>query len=128
MKRRNLTALLLASLAGGIVPAAAQMPSLPSGAGGMLGGTPDLSSMSAGNAAGVLEYCMKNKLLGGTDATSVLGGLTEKPEVKESDDYKLGEAGSLQTSGKSPLSLDSVPPKMKTKACDMVLKHAKSLI
>ncbi|WP_380877555.1 hypothetical protein ACFB49_13330 [Sphingomonas sp. DBB INV C78] len=130
MDRRTLISLALFSIIG-VAPAQAQMPTIPGasgGAAGMLGGTPDLSSMSTGNAAGVLEYCMKNKLLGGTDATSVLGGLTKQPDVKQSDDYKLGEAGTIATSGKSPLSLDSVPPKMKTKACNMVLKHAKSLI
>ncbi len=112
-----------------MAPAHAQMPSIPGasgGAAGMLGGTPDLSSMSTGNAAGVLEYCLKNKLLGGTDATSVLGGLDKAARRQAIGRFRQVKLGTIATSGKSPLSLDSIPPKMKTKACNMVLKHAKS--
>ena len=110
-------------------------PILPSRSGGirkLRGATPwpgtGDGSVSAGNAAGVLSYCVKNKLLGGTDATSVLGGLTKKPDVAGSDDFKVGETGMLKTGDNSSLSLDCATGKMKSKACNMVLKHAKSLI
>ncbi|MGC4250123.1 MAG: hypothetical protein QM605_01315, partial [Sphingobium sp.] len=43
------------------------------GLGGLLGGIlPDVASVGAGNAAGVLSYCVKNKVLGGANAKSVL--------------------------------------------------------
>lgn len=117
------TAVLLA-VAGALGAAQAQLPSLS----GLTGGMPDVSSMSAGNAAGVLSYCVKNKYLGGGDASSVLGGLTGKPDVKSSSDYADGQAGKLDLGGDSSLSMDSVTGKMKSKVCNLVLKNAKSLL
>ena len=70
----------------------AQMPKLPGGAGGAVG-LPDVSSVGASNAAGVLSYCARNKLLGGANASSVLGGLTAKPEVKSSPIIELAKPG-----------------------------------
>lgn len=124
MERRGFRRGMLA-LAFIAVAAQAQMPSVPSGIKGI--GLPNLSSMSAGNAAGVLGYCVKNKYVGGSDAKSVLNGLTKKPDVKSSDDYAAGEKGEIQTAG-STLSLDSIDDKMKSKTCGMVLKQAKSLL
>ncbi|GGE18006.1 hypothetical protein GCM10011529_25640 [Polymorphobacter glacialis] len=117
------------SLVCGLGAAQAQLPAMPStkSLSGLTGGLPDMSKLSAGNAAGVLGYCVKNKVLGGGDASSVLSKLTGKPGVTSSADYKTGEAGQLGT-GKSALSLDSLTGSLKTKACDMVLKDAKSLI
>jgi hypothetical protein len=106
----------------------AQIPGIPgsvSGAGGV--GMPDVLSMSAGNATGVLEYCVKNKLVGG-DASSVLGKLSAKPDVKVSEGYLTGQAGTVVSSDGSKFSLDSAPKEMKSKVCDMVLQQSKSLI
>jgi type IV secretory pathway TrbL component len=95
---------------------------------GVLGGAlPDVASVGAGNAAGVLSYCVKNKLTNATNASSVLGKLTGKPGVKESSGFSLGQSGTLQTD-KSTLSLGSLKGKVKSKLCDMVLDHATSLI
>ena len=45
---------------------------------GLLGAIlPNVASVGAGNAAGVIGYCLKNKFLGGTNAKSVLGKLTD---------------------------------------------------
>ncbi len=131
MRRLSTLAALMLLGAGA---AQAQIPGLPSGTpklpGGLssMAGIPDLSSMSAGNAAGALSYCMKNKLLGGVDASSVLSGLTSKPGVASSADYKAGAAGKVATSGGSGLSIGSLEGQMKTKACDLVLKNAKHLL
>lgn len=102
--------------------APAQLPS------GLLGGMmPNVGSTSAGNAAGLLSFCVKNKLLGGQDASSVIGKLTGQAGVATSKDFAQGQAGVVQTGSGSGLSLASLKGQMKTKLCDMVLQHGKSL-
>ena len=104
----------------------AQMPSLPKGLG--VGGIPNLGSISPGNAAGVLQYCMKNKLLSGGSANSVLGGLSKKPGVASSKAFSAGQAGQILTGQGKSFSLDQVQGPLKSQACDMVLKQAKTFI
>jgi Protein of unknown function (DUF2501) len=142
MNHRHFCALAALSMVAGAPLAVAdiaqaQMPSMPSAggmAGGMAGGAtsglgmPNVSSMGAGNATGVLSYCVKNNVLSGSDATSTLGALTGKPEVKSSDGFTAGSAGNIVSGDGSKVSLDSMPPSMKTKACGMVLKQAKSFM
>jgi hypothetical protein len=146
MNHRHFHALVAIALLAGVPlaeagTARAQMPSMPgmpggasSVAGGMAGGAtggmgmPNVSSMGVGNATGVLSYCVKNNVLSGSDATSTLGALTGKPEVKSSDGFTAGSAGNVVSGDGSKLSLDSVPAPMKSKVCDMVLKQAKSFI
>lgn len=124
MIRTPVRAALTLMILTGASTSSAQLPDL----GGLMGGAlPNIASMGAGNAAGVLSYCVKNKLVNATSATSVLGKLTGKPGVKESSGFKLGQAGTIKTD-KNALSLDSLKAKAKTKACDMVLSHATSLI
>lgn len=133
MPRLVLIAAIMLPLLGGV--AQAQIPGLPNGApklpgglSGLAGGLPDLSSMSAGNAAGVLGYCLKNKLLGGGDASSVLSGLAKQPGVAASPDFKTGQSGNIATGSGPNLSLGGLQSQMKTKACDLVLKNAKHLL
>ena len=125
-------AFLVALALTGASAAPAQLPDLGGGAGGLLGGVlPNVGSIGAGNAAGVLGYCVKNKFLGGGSAgaaSSVLGQLTGQKGVKSSKGYAAGQGGLLQMDGGSNLSLGSVKGKLKSKVCDMVLKHAQSLI
>lgn len=64
--------------AAGLAAAApAQTTPAPTGAGGLagvLGGVlPRVGSIGAGNAAGLLGYCLKNNLLGATGATGAAG-------------------------------------------------------
>lgn len=109
---------LVAGAAGAQLPGGMKMPGLPS-----------VSGASMGNLTGVVSYCMKNKLLGGTDASSVLGTLSGKPDVKQSPDYMQGAAGMLSSGGSGkPFSLDSLPPQMRTQVCDMALKQAKTFL
>jgi hypothetical protein len=118
--------LACASIAGG--GASAQLPSLSGGAGLLKGGgLPGVGSASMGNAAGVLSYCIKNKILGGGDASSVLGKLTGDKSVPASTDYNQGAAGLLQTGKTSTFSLDSITGSVKSKMCDMVLQRGRSL-
>jgi hypothetical protein len=103
------------------------LPSIP-GASSMMKGIPNLSSMSAGNAAGVLGYCVKNKVLSGSGATNALGGLMKKPGITSSKGYSSGQAGNILTGNGQKLSLDQVPSQMKSQACNAVLKQAPKLL
>lgn len=127
MMYRHLHPLMLLATIPGMSTAYAQIPGIPGGASGAMG-LPDVSSIGAGNAAGVLGYCLKNKFLGGGDAGSVLGRLTGKPEVKSSKDYSAGESGNLLSGNGSSFSLSSAPKQVKSKLCGMVLKQARSFI
>ena len=114
------TALALALAASG---ASAQIPGLPGGA-----GLPDVSKMGLPNVAGVLGYCVKNKLLASSGARSVIDGLKGKPGVTAAPEYRSGEAGNIITGSGSPLSIGSLPSQLKTQACNMVLRHGSSLL
>ena len=120
--------LALTVVGGGLLPAKAQyampsMPKMPS-----VGGLPNLGSMGAGNAAGVLDYCVKNKLLAGGSPTSVIGGLTKKPGVTSSSGFSAGKAGKILTGDGKSFALDKVQGPVKSQACNMVLKQAKTLL
>lgn len=104
-----------------------------------LGNSLSLSSLtpaSAGNAAGVLEFCMKNNYLAGGDAQALKdklmgkigGGSTQK--AKSDSGYLAGLQGLLNGSdGKSvDLSGGGLKEELTRKACDQVLKHAKSFL
>jgi hypothetical protein len=62
----------LACLAAGSA-SAQTMPRLPGGV-----GLPDVTKMGIPNVAGVLGYCVKNSLLSGGSANSVINGLKGK--------------------------------------------------
>ena len=120
-------ATLFAVLSAAAALSSAQLPSIP-GVGG-LGGLPNVSGMGMGNAAGVLGYCTKNKLLGSSSgASSVLGALQKKPGVTSSKGFAAGQAGQILAGGSSSFSLDSVSGPMKSQACDMVLKQARHFL
>ena len=123
MIRLPLHAAPLVLLAMTATPSSAQLD-----LGGLMGGAlPNIASVGAGNAAGVLSYCVKNKLVNATSASSILGKLTGKPGVTESSGFKLGQTGTIQTD-KSAFSLGGLKAKAKTKACDMVLNRANLLL
>ena len=157
MKNIAITGLLLAGLCG--LGASAQAAGLGDtlrgqigGAGGAAGGTSalggalsggaDMSALSAmgltgsgtaGNAAGVITYCMKNNYLNADKAAQVknqlLGkiGLGQKEEPKD-EGYLSGLSGMVTGSGGKSFNLDKVKGDLKEKACDYVLDNAKSLL
>jgi hypothetical protein len=91
---------------------------------------PKIGTSTMGNAAGVLQYCIKNNYLSADAAGGVkdklLGMVTgQKPQQTG---YANGAKGLLQGSDGKSLSLKSVGGKLKIKACDYVLANAKSLI
>ncbi|MGK0687481.1 DUF2501 domain-containing protein [Serratia marcescens] len=158
-KHRLLLALaLFATLASGATQAAGLMDSLSSAAGelsksggdssggmslssltGLLnGGDKALSSSSMTNAAGILQYCVKNNVLSANGAEGVKDQLLSKlgitsTENAKSQDYQQGLGGLLQTGEGKSLDLNSlgtsqITEKVKQKACDLVLKQGKSFI
>jgi len=100
------------------------------GSGGALG---SLTSGSLGNAAGVLEYCVKNNYLSGNAASSVKDQLMSKiPGGKPASDtgYVSGAKGLLTGSdGKTiDLSGGGLKAQITKKACDVVLQQGRSMI
>lgn len=104
---------------------------------GGLGGLslPGISGDTAGNVAGVLQYCAKRKYLSADAVTSVKDKLLSKYGVggedeaaEETPDYQSGVQGLLKGDGGKSFNLDSVSDKLKDKACDYVLDNATKLI
>lgn len=100
-----------------------------------------LASGSAGNAAGVIEYCVKNNYLGGDTASSLKDKLLGKVDgdgAAESGkaDYADGAKGLVKTGDGNRLDLGKLgggplggaKDKLTKKACSSVLDHAKSFL
>lgn len=141
------TIVAIAALAGG---ASAQSTASSGGLGGLrglLGGSlPNVASVGAGNAAGLLGYCLKNNLLGAagaagaatgtttgaaaqpTGAQLILQRLTGRQGVATSPGFAAGQAGQVQTGAGHALSLDSLRGQVKTRVCSAVLSRAKSFL
>ncbi|WP_297205942.1 DUF2501 domain-containing protein [uncultured Pluralibacter sp.] len=98
-----------------------------------------LSADNMNNAAGILQYCAKQKLTNATDAQNVkdkvldkLGlGSTEKQQ--QDTDYTNGIQGLLNAQNGQQLNLSTLGntelgKKVKAKACDLVLKQGAKFI
>lgn len=99
-------------------PGTAQMdaPPIPSA-------LPDVSSISAGNAAGVIQYCRQHELVSISVSDMILSQLTANPNVAKSADYATGVAGNIVTGGKR-YSIGSATPYLQSQACDRVMRQA----
>lgn len=100
-------------------------------AGGATSGS--MASGSLGNAAGVLEYCVKNNYLSGAGASSVKDQLMSKiPGGQPASDagYVDGSQGILTSSDgkKMDLTGGGLKAELTKKACDFVLNQAKSML
>lgn len=102
-----------------------------------LGGNLPLSSLSAGstgNAAGVLEFCIKNNYLGGGDAQSVkdqlVGKLGGQSQAASDPGYSAGAGGVLKGGGGKSVDLSGggLKEEITRKACDQVLEQGKSFL
>ena len=102
-------------------------------------GTESLSASNMNNAAGILEYCAKEKLASMTDATNiknqVLGklGLETPQEQQQDTNYLEGIQGLLNANNGEQLNLETIgntplAKKVKAQACDFVLKQGLSFI
>ena len=121
---------LIAALALSAAGASAQtdlLGALKSQAGNLA--MPSLGANTVGNAAGVLQYCVKNNYLGG-DAASLKDKLLGKVTGQKAQQagYASGAKGLLQGSDGKSLNLQGLSSKVKEKACDYVLENATSLI
>jgi hypothetical protein len=132
MKSNVMLVIAAAAVAGACGIAAAQdMGSLKGLAGGL--DPSKLTSASAGNAAGIVEYCMKNNFLGG-DAAGVKDQLMGKVNAggeSEKADYAEGAKGLLKTGDGGNVDIGkigSMKQSVTKKACASVLDHAKSLL
>ena len=90
---------------------------------------PQMDSSTMGNAAGVLQYCVKNNYLGG-DAASVKDKLLAKitGQKQQEKNFESGAKGLLKGGDGKTLNMKILSSKVKEKACDYVLKNATSLI
>lgn len=132
----------------GLSPLAhAQLDSLKNSLGGLGGsstgssGLPSLSSMSSssmGNATGVLEFCIKNNYLSGSNLTSatgvkdqLMGKLTgESGSPAQSPGYLDGAKGLLSSSDGKTVDLNGggLKQQLTKQVCDKVLSQAKSFL
>ncbi|AUQ41039.1 DUF2501 domain-containing protein [Yersinia ruckeri] len=113
-------------------------PSLSSLTGLLNGGDTALSAGTITNAAGILQYCVKNNVLSAKGTTAIKDQLISKlgissTENAKSQDYQDGLGGLLKTSeGKSlnlnDLGTSQITEKIKTKACDLVLKQGQTFL
>jgi len=98
------------------------------------GGSQSLSSSTMNNAAGIMQYCAKQKLASVTDVNNVKDqvldklGLNTQAEQKKDTGYMDGIEGLLNAKDGQKLDLDSLGnselgKKVKKKACDLVLKQ-----
>ena len=102
------------------------------------GGSQSLSSGTMTNAAGVLQYCVQNNIVDNNVSSvkdKLLGklGLADTQKQQETTDYKQGLMGLLNTGNNQQVDLKSlgdtaIGKKVKTKACDLVLKQGKQFI
>lgn len=126
-----------ASLQESLSSAASQLGQNPSSLGGLTGllngGNQALSAGNMNNAAGILQYCVKQKLVSATNTENIKNqlldklGLSAQPEEQQTD-YTQGLAGLLKTRDGKQLNLNNIgntplAEKVKTKACDIVLKQ-----
>ncbi|BDH47230.1 hypothetical protein TUM12370_32740 [Salmonella enterica subsp. enterica serovar Choleraesuis] len=112
------------------------------------GSDSSLSSSSMSNAAGILGYCAKQKLASVTDTTQIKNELLSKlgmtstgtsttgttaTSQDQKQDYLQGLAGLLSSGSGKTLDLKSLGDtelgqKVKTKACDLVLKQGSKFL
>lgn len=102
-------------------------------------GNQSLTSSSMNNAAGILSYCAKQKLSSVTNTENVKNqvldklGLSTPEKQKEDTSYLDGLQGLLSSNSGQKLDLNSLgnssmAEKVKTKACDLVLKQGVSFL
>ena len=102
------------------------------------GGSQSLSAGTMNNAAGIMSYCAKNKLASLTNTNNIKNQVMDKlglgqTEQKQDTNYLEGLQGLLNTKNGEQLNLNSIgstplAEKVKTKACDIVLKQGVSFL
>ncbi|WP_296407823.1 DUF2501 domain-containing protein [Pluralibacter sp.] len=106
---------------------------------GLLNGSSSaLSADNMNNAAGILEYCAKQKLASATNVDNVKNQMLDKlglgaAEQKKDTNYLDGIQGLLNAQNGQQLNLSAIgnsplAEQVKTKACDLVLKQGASFL
>lgn len=108
------------------------------GAAASLGSLSSITAGSTGNAAGVIEFCVKNNYLSGENAAPIKDQLMGKLSGSESEDqpaqsnpdYINGVNGILTGSGGQSVDLSMAGLKAKAvkKVCNKILDQAKSML
>ena len=105
------------------------------GAASSLGSLSTITSGSAANAAGVIDYCVKNNYLSGGSASSVKDQLMKKitgaDEPAESNPDYISGARGIVTGGSGQsvdLSMAGLKSEAVKKACEKILDQAKSML
>lgn len=103
------------------------------------GGDSALTSSTMSNATGIMGYCLKQKLISATSTDNIKDqlmsklGLSDASTAKKDTGYQQGLMGLLNTSDGQALNLNNIgsselATKVKTKACDLVLKQGTSFL
>ena len=108
------------------------------GAAASLGSLSSITAGSTGNAAGVIEFCVKNNYLSGENAAPIKdqlmgklsGGESEDQPAQTNPDYINGVNGILTGSGGQSVDLSMAGLKAKAvkKVCNKILDQAKSML
>lgn len=139
---------LLDAVKGAIGGSSSSSSGASSSGGGLLGGLggaaggqamPSLSSVGTGNLTGVLTYCMQNKYVSGSEATSVQSQLMSKlggqSKAQSDPGYKQGLSGILGGNSGQKMDLNAgggdsggLKQQITDAACEQVLKYGKSMM
>ncbi len=93
-----------------------------------------ITSGSTGNAAGIIDYCVKNNYLEGGSTSSVRDQLIGKiapggnRSVQSNPDYIKGSQGIVSGAGDVDLSLAGMKGAAAKKACEKILEQGKSML
>ena len=85
---------------------------------------PNVQSISPANAAGVLQYCRNQKLVGVAATDHMLERLMARRGLVKSPLYAEGMSGRIVT-GQNRFVLNGASPYMRTEACNRVFRQAK---
>ncbi|MEO8992128.1 MAG: DUF2501 domain-containing protein [Nitrosospira sp.] len=107
-----------------------------SGVAASLGSLSSITAGSTGNAAGVIEFCVKNNYLSGDNAAPIkdqlMGKLSgsEDQSAQSNPDYISGASGILTGGGGQSVDLSMAGLKAKAvkKVCNKILDQAKSML
>ncbi|EHU4236832.1 DUF2501 domain-containing protein [Salmonella enterica subsp. enterica serovar Montevideo] len=113
--------------------AASWQDSLSALTGLLSNGAQSLSADNMNNAAGILQYCAKQKLASATNVENVKNQILNKlgldtTQQEQDTNYLNGLQGLLKTKDGQQLNLNNIgstplAEKVKTKACDLVLQQ-----
>ncbi|UWX04864.1 hypothetical protein H1235_00410 [Pseudoxanthomonas sp. NC8] len=95
---------------------------------------PGISADTAGNAAGVLQYCVKRKYLGGDAVASVgnrllaNGACRHRPRRRRTPVTSAASRASCRAATASRSPSTRCPTRSRTRPATLVLKNASSLV